>query len=105
MQKQRITTFFMLKIRWYIFITEIEYHLKKFFYCNWGWHNVHSGSIETINHKSQVIITNFVKCTNCEKYFFPTKKDKNNFKRIKNQEKTICKKAFDILIKKYINIK
>ncbi len=92
---------FMLKIRWWIFITEIKCHLKKFFYCNWGWHKVTSGSIKTTNCKGETITTNYVRCTNCEKYFFPTKEDKDNFERIKDQEKDFFKRMFDSIVKGY----
>ena len=103
MKKQKHTKFsidfFMLKIRWWIFIAEIKCHLKKFFYCNWGWHKIHSGSIKTTNSRGMVIVTNFVRCDNCAKYFFPTKEDKDNFKRIKDQEKDIFRRMFDSILK------
>ena len=80
---------------------DLKYRIKKSLYCNKGWHKVTSGSIKTTNCKGETITTNFVRCTNCNTHFFPTKEDKDNYKRIKDQEKDFHKKIFGSMLKKF----
>jgi len=103
--KPPLIDFFMLKIKWLLFVMDIKYYIKKVFYCDRGWHKLSSGSIETTNNKGEKIVTHFVKCINCNTHFFPTKKDKDNFNRIKDQEKALFKKMADCMLKKHLKKK
>jgi len=74
-------------------------------HCDKGFHKVHTGWTETTNHKGETIHSNHIHCPYCETYYFPTKEDKANYLRIKEQENEMYKKFFNSVYGKKPTVK
>ena len=82
-------------MEWLLFTTrvwlkyyDIRTSIFRFLFCSSGFHKIRCENKQTlIKSKEEMIESNYVDCRYCNTFFFPTIKDKENYLRMKEQDK------------------
>lgn len=94
-------SFFMFKIKLFLWWSELGRAVARFFHCNRRCHKITTAMVGWEDPQKKIKEeVNYIKCINCNYLFFTSKKDKETYQRIKEREMGSMKRAFDSILKK-----
>lgn len=77
-----------LKLKWIVFWIEIRTEIRKFLYCNKGYHRVISHSWSSTNSRKEELKVKYIVCPVCNTMFFVSEKDRKNWRRLNDQRRS-----------------
>ena len=87
------------KLWWAFFKMHNEKKIMSWLFCSRGYHKIWNGSESYTNSRKTTLKTSFLQCMNCDTLMFPTKKDKENYKKIHEGKRDVFANAIKNIIK------
>ena len=81
---------FDLKIKYWVFESDLKTNIKKKLYCNRGYHNIHADYLNISKQnpgkrKLTILNVRFFRCLTCGELFFLTPEDKDKYLKYQNK--------------------
>lgn len=92
------------RLKWRWFMLTIDSSLKYYYFkqrlryrllCKRGWHKMGRCYMSKTNSKGKYLSVHYLECHNCKTVYFITKRQKNNYLRLKESRRDTRANAFE----------